>query len=77
MPFGKQGTLNGILLRAGLVNEVSLMIVPVLAGGESVVSFFRAPKLGGVEGLIDLRLKHVERLENDVLWLRYDVLNER
>ena len=70
------GVLNGALLRAGLVNEVSLMVVPVLAGGESRVSFFRAPKLGGVEGLIDMKLMHVERLENDVLWLRYEVLNK-
>ena len=69
------GTLNGALLRAGLVSEVSLMIVPVLAGGESHVSFFKAPKLEGVEGLIDMKLQHVERLENDVVWLRYDVLN--
>ena len=45
------GVLNGALLRAGLVNEVSLMIAPVLAGGESHVSVFRAPKLEGVEGL--------------------------
>jgi 2,5-diamino-6-(ribosylamino)-4(3H)-pyrimidinone 5'-phosphate reductase len=71
------GALNGALLRAGLVNEVSLMIVPVLAGGEAHVSFFRAPKLEGVEGLIDMKLLHVERLENDVVWLRYDVLNKR
>jgi len=69
------GTLNGILLKEGLVDEVSLMIAPVLAGGESVVPLFRAPKLGGVEGLIDMKLKYVERLENDVLWVRYDVLN--
>jgi len=71
------GTLNGILLRAGLVNEVSLMIAPVLAGGESVVPFFRAPKLEGVEGLIDMKLMHIERLDDDVLWVRYDVLNRR
>ena len=70
------GALNGALLRAGLVSEISLMIVPVLAGGESVVPFFRTPKLGGVEGLIDMKLKQVEQLENDVLWLRYDVLNK-
>jgi 2,5-diamino-6-(ribosylamino)-4(3H)-pyrimidinone 5'-phosphate reductase len=70
------GVLNGALLRAGLVDEISLMIVPVLAGGESHVSFFRAPELEGTEGLINMKLSHIERLDNDVVWLRYDVLNK-
>jgi 2,5-diamino-6-(ribosylamino)-4(3H)-pyrimidinone 5'-phosphate reductase len=36
------GTLNGALLRAGLVNEVSLLIHPCLVGGTSPCSMFRA-----------------------------------
>lgn len=69
------GVLNGALLRAGLVSEVSLMVVPVLIGKETLSSFFHAPGAGGLEDLIDVKLKSVERLEGDVLWLRYDVLN--
>jgi 2,5-diamino-6-(ribosylamino)-4(3H)-pyrimidinone 5'-phosphate reductase len=68
------GTLNGALLRAGLVDEVSVLLHPVLVGGTSPRSFYRAPDLTSAQGLISLKLIHQERLENDVLWLRYQVV---
>ncbi len=68
------GTLNGVLLRAGLVDEVSLLIHPCLVGGTTPRSFYRAPDLTSPEGVIPLELKHVEQLENGLLWLRYDVV---
>lgn len=68
------GTLNGVLLRAGLVNEVSVMIHPGLVGGISPRSLFRAPDLSEPEGVIPLSLTHVEELRGDVVWLRYDVV---
>ncbi len=67
------GTLNGALLRAGLVDEVSLLIHPQLAGGETASSIFRAPDLPGFEGVIGLRLTHLEKLAGDVVWVRYEV----
>ncbi|MDD1750751.1 MAG: RibD family protein [Methanothrix sp.] len=39
------GTLNGQLLRQGLVSEVSLLLYPSLVGGERQSSIFRAPDL--------------------------------
>ena len=39
------GTLNGLLLRQGLVSEVSVLIYPSLVGGETISSIFRAPDL--------------------------------
>ncbi|UCH43889.1 MAG: RibD family protein [Dehalococcoidales bacterium] len=68
------GTLNGVLLRAGLVDEVSLLICPGLVGGTTPRSFFRAADLTSAEGVIGLRLLHSERLKNDVIWLRYAVV---
>lgn len=68
------GTLNGALFRAGLVDEVSILIAPALVGGTSPRSFYRAPDLESAEGVTPLRLIHVERLEGDVVWLRYDVV---
>jgi 2,5-diamino-6-(ribosylamino)-4(3H)-pyrimidinone 5'-phosphate reductase len=68
------GTLNGVLLRHGLVDEVSLLIEPSLVGGTSPRSIFRAPDLASPDGVIDLRLTHVEQLGDDVVWIRYDVL---
>ena len=68
------GTLNGALLRAGLVDEVSVLINPCLVGGTTPRSFFRAPDLTGPEGVIQLQLSHLEKLEGDIVWLRYDVV---
>jgi 2,5-diamino-6-(ribosylamino)-4(3H)-pyrimidinone 5'-phosphate reductase len=69
------GTLNGALLRAGLVDEVSLLISPTLAGGTSPNSIYRAPDLDGPEGILPLRLRHLERLAGDVVWLRYELVH--
>ena len=68
------GTLNGVLLRAGLVDEISVLINPCLVGGTTPRSFFRAPDLTSPEGVIQLEMIHFEQLEGDVVWLRYDVV---
>jgi 2,5-diamino-6-(ribosylamino)-4(3H)-pyrimidinone 5'-phosphate reductase len=68
------GILNGVLLRAGLVDEVSVLINPSLVGGVTPRSIFQAPDLASEEGVIKLRLAHVEKMEGDVVWLRYEVI---
>lgn len=68
------GTLNGALLRERLVDEVSLLISPALVGGLSPRSIFRAPDLESPEGAIAVRLAHLERLDGDHVWLRYEVV---
>ncbi len=76
------GTLNGLLLRQGLVNEVSVLIYPCLVGGETTSSIFRAPDLPaavdaapgqGAEGTISLKLMQTRKLRGDVMCLRYEV----
>lgn len=67
------GKLNGALLRAGLVDEVSLLIYPSLVGGQTERSMFNAPDLASPEGTISLKLTHVETLKGDAVWLRYDI----
>ena len=78
------GTLNGLLLRQGFVNEVSILIYPSLVGGETSSSIFRAQDLPpvsnpdlasglGAKGTIPLKLIAAERLKGDVMWLRYEV----
>ncbi len=68
------GILNGVLLRAGLVDEVSLLVHPALVGGESPRTVYRAPDLASSEGVIPLRLIHLETLPDGALWLRYEVV---
>jgi 2,5-diamino-6-(ribosylamino)-4(3H)-pyrimidinone 5'-phosphate reductase len=68
------GTLNGILLQAGLVDEVSIYIEPCLVGGMSPRTIFRTSQPESEEDTIMLRLKNLERLENDVALLHYEVV---
>jgi 2,5-diamino-6-(ribosylamino)-4(3H)-pyrimidinone 5'-phosphate reductase len=70
------GILNGILLRAGLVDEVNIVISPELVGGTSPRTMYVAPDLTSSEGVIPLRLCHVQQMKNDFVWLRYDVIKE-
>lgn len=67
------GSLNGALLRAGLVDEVSVLIGPTLVGGVSARSIFRAPDPVVPEGAISVRLIHLEKLDGDHVWLRYEL----
>ena len=64
------GRINGAFLRAGLIDEVSLLVTPVADGR------IGTPALFDVEGEITphrLVLVAVERRDDDVLWLRYRV----
>jgi 2,5-diamino-6-(ribosylamino)-4(3H)-pyrimidinone 5'-phosphate reductase len=67
------GTLNGALLRAGLVNEVSVLINPCLVGGATPLTIFQAPGPPRPEDVIPLKLIHFEQVADGALWLRYEV----
>jgi len=66
------GHVNGGFLRAGLVNEVSVLLVPGIDGRNDIPAVF-----DGIDGpkhaAVPLRLMSVERREKDALWLRYEV----
>jgi riboflavin biosynthesis pyrimidine reductase len=65
------GGINGGMLRAGLIDEVSLLVAPVADGRTGTPALFDID--GG--GVIPRRLalEHVERRADDLLWLRYRV----
>ena len=67
------GTLNGALFRAGLVDEVSLLVHPRLVGGPQNASMFRP---GQPTDGVALRLTAVEQRAGDIVWLRYDVIRQ-
>jgi 2,5-diamino-6-(ribosylamino)-4(3H)-pyrimidinone 5'-phosphate reductase len=68
------GTLNGVVLRASLVDEVSVLVHPSMVGREAAGSLFRVPDPSAGDKAIPLRLRHCETLEGGVVWLRYDVV---
>lgn len=67
------GILNGVLLREGLVDEVSVVINPSLVGGITPKTMYVAPDLESEEGVIGLTLIHVETFRDFYVWLRYKV----
>jgi len=68
------GGINGSMLRAGLVDEVSVLVAPVVDGRVGTAALF------DVEGTNvaprRLKLQAVEQRADDVLWMRYKVLGE-
>ena len=65
------GTLNGVLLRQGLVDEVSVLVEPRLVGGVSSRSIFIAEDLASDEDALPAVLSEVRSLEGGYVWLRY------
>ncbi len=68
------GGANGALLRAGLVDEVSLVICPVVDGGSGAPSVFDSGKTDlGPAPLERMALTSHEVLDGGVVWLRYEL----
>jgi 2,5-diamino-6-(ribosylamino)-4(3H)-pyrimidinone 5'-phosphate reductase len=61
------GTLGGVLLREGLVDEISLLVSPVLAGSGGR-ALFRT-----IDREMTMTLTHSEKLKDGVLWVKYDI----
>ncbi len=66
------GKINGSFLAAGLIDEVSVLVVPVADGGVATPTLFDAR--GGPGPARRLRLLRVERRRGDLLWARYRVV---
>jgi riboflavin biosynthesis pyrimidine reductase len=68
------GRLGGALLRAGLVDEIDLEMLPAAIGGRGTPALFDAPPLGRAEWPVRLELRSAEQAGGGRLRLRYDVL---
>ncbi|MGC4116844.1 MAG: RibD family protein [Myxococcales bacterium] len=67
------GHINGAFLEAGLVDEVSLLLVPGIDGRRGVPAVFDGIR-DQSRAAVPLRLASVERRPGDSLWLRYEVV---
>jgi 2,5-diamino-6-(ribosylamino)-4(3H)-pyrimidinone 5'-phosphate reductase len=65
------GTLNSVLLNSGLVDEVSVLIHPFLAGGKPDPTIFDPLKAGIPDLQIPLKLYRYKVLEHGIIWARY------
>ncbi len=70
------GKFNGSMLAAGLIDEISQVIVPVVDGGTTVSGFFDiaepAPKMAAAT----LRVISHKKLPGSVNWLKYRVVGK-
>ncbi len=67
------GHINGGFLEAGLIDEVSLIIVPGIDGRHDIPTVFDGIS-SGQKRAVPLKLKSVERRGADALWIRYEVI---
>jgi riboflavin biosynthesis pyrimidine reductase len=67
------GNVNGSLMAAGVVDELSLLVAPAIDGALGVTGVFEVPEATGLAGKVRLRLLGSEALAHGVVRLRYAV----
>ncbi len=70
------GKFNGAMLEAGLIDEISQVMVPVADGGIGISSFFDIPGKPPPKAAATLRLLSRKALPGSVTWVRYRVVRE-
>ncbi|HEY4247950.1 MAG TPA: RibD family protein [Lacunisphaera sp.] len=67
------GGINGALLAAGVVDEISLLICPFADGSRQLPTLFDVPKKLLGKKAAALKLTGVKRRPGEIVWLRYRV----
>jgi riboflavin biosynthesis pyrimidine reductase len=67
------GHINGAFLQAGLVDEVSLLMVPGIDGRHDIPAVFDGV-VAAKHTAVPFKLKSVEQRKGDALWIRYEVV---
>jgi len=70
------GTLSAIMLKEGLIDEISVILSPCIVGNPATAHFIN-PAVSELPEPCQLKLRHVEEMENGLIWLRYDVIKKR
>lgn len=65
--------LGGALLRAGVLDEVEVDVLPLSVGGTTTPTLFTTPDLGPSDAPVPLRLLDVHRRDDGRVLLRYAV----
>lgn len=71
--LGGGGNLNWSMVRDGLCDEISLVLMPTADGENHTNSLFEANEKYSAPVPVGFSLKRVEPLEDGSVWLRYDV----
>lgn len=68
------GILNGILIRQGLADEIHVLIHPEVVGDTIENSIFNEEDKSSLKDAIRLKLVHIDKLKNDIIWLKYKII---
>lgn len=68
------GHVNGAFLKAGLIDELSLVLAPLADGTIGALTVFEAEEDYGRRKATHFTLKSVQRIYGDFLWIRYLVV---
>ena len=68
------GILNGVLLNEGLADEIHVLIHPELVGSVNKGSIFISKDLNHLNNTIKLKLSHINKLKDDIIWIKYDII---
>ena len=68
------GIVDWAFLQAGLIDEISLVIPPVIDGGTGLASAFDDSVFAANHSSKALSLIDVQRLDGDCIWLRYQTI---
>ncbi|HZI30467.1 MAG TPA: dihydrofolate reductase family protein [Gemmatimonadaceae bacterium] len=72
------GETNGLFLKQGLVDELSLLLTPVVDGAPGEPALFDVEEGGKpAKAMAKLRLKNVRRAASGMLWVKYGVQDGR
>lgn len=66
------GHLNGSLMNAGLIDELSLLLLPIADGTPKSPSLFEVSEHLNKNMAKHAKLKSIKQVENDIIWLRYE-----
>jgi riboflavin biosynthesis pyrimidine reductase len=70
------GCLNGSFFNAGLMDEISLLLLPIADGTPHAQTVFEVSHPLRKNQATHLHLAEVHQLEEDVLWLKYKINNK-
>ena len=79
MTIQSGGTMNSLLLKQGLIDQIDIVVVPLLVGGKETPSLIGGTSLTSVDelsGLSALKLLECKALEGSYLRLRYEVVRD-
>jgi riboflavin biosynthesis pyrimidine reductase len=65
------GYLNGSFLNEGLIDELSLILVPIADGASNSVTLFETSSFLRKPKPVNFFLKEVEKLDDSGLWIKY------